>query len=81
MTDDLMLLADSLGFQDLVTAEKLRRSARDADVGAAAITGEPPVTPPSVAADSEGRAGHRPVPGAVPLTLPKPPKWKPFLRL
>jgi hypothetical protein len=41
---------------------------------------EPPVTPPSVAADSEGRAGHRPVPGAVPFTLPKPPKWKPFLR-
>jgi hypothetical protein len=54
MTDDLMLLADSLGFQDLGHPGP----------------SELPVTPPSVAADSEGRAGHRPVPGAVPYTLP-----------
>jgi hypothetical protein len=54
---DIFALADSLGFQDLGHPGP----------------SEPPVTPPRVAADSEGRAGHRPVPGAVPFTLPQQP--------
>lgn len=42
------------------------------DLGHGGPQGEPPATTPSVAADSEGRAGFPPAPGAVPFTLPKP---------
>jgi hypothetical protein len=56
--DTIFALAASLGFKDL---------------GHRGPQGEPPVTPPRVAADSEGRAGVRPDSGAVPSLPPMPP--------
>ncbi len=50
-TDTLFDLAASLGFQDL---------------GLRGPQGEPPAASAIVAADSEGRAGFYPAPGAVP---------------
>jgi hypothetical protein len=56
--DTIFALADSLGFKDLGHRGP----------------SEPPVTPPRVAADSEGRTGGaRNAPGAVPFTLPQTP--------
>jgi hypothetical protein len=60
--DNLFALADSLGFKDLG-----RRG-----------PSEPPVTPPVVAADSEGRTGGgEDAPGAVPSlpSMPPVPPW------